>query len=134
MPIRGDYAGHEFMGIVEDVGEDVTTIKKGDRVVACFDIACGHCGQCNNKLFSECDVTNSSDAQEDLYGHRTAGLFGFSHMTGGYAGGQADFARVPFGMCTPPPPPPHPPPHTHTQDGPLCPKAACALGLFCLME
>ncbi|KAK9866928.1 hypothetical protein WJX84_008344 [Apatococcus fuscideae] len=93
---KGDIMGHEFMGIVEDVGEDVTTIKKGDRVVACFDIACGHCGQCNNKLFSECDVTNSSDAQEDLYGHRTAGLFGFSHMTGGYAGGQADFARVPF--------------------------------------
>lgn len=86
------------MGVVEEVGPDVKSIKIGDRVVACFDIACGHCGQCSNKLFSECDVTNSSDPQEDMYGHRTAGLFGFSHMTGGYAGGQADYARVPFGV------------------------------------
>ncbi|KAK9817038.1 hypothetical protein WJX72_008732 [[Myrmecia] bisecta] len=92
----GDVLGHEFMGIVEEVGPDVKSVKKGDRVVACFDIGCGHCFYCNRELFSCCDRSNPSLGQEFLYGHRTAGLHGFGHLTGGWDGGQAEYARVPF--------------------------------------
>jgi threonine dehydrogenase-like Zn-dependent dehydrogenase len=92
----GDVLGHEFMGIVEEAGPEVKHVKKGDRVVACFDIGCGCCWFCEHELFSSCDRSNPSAAQEKLYGHRTAGLHGFGHLTGGWDGGQAEYARVPF--------------------------------------
>ncbi|KAG2493252.1 hypothetical protein HYH03_008390 [Edaphochlamys debaryana] len=93
---KGDILGHEFMGIVEAVGPECTKVHVGDRVVASFDIACGECRSCSHKAYSSCDVTNPSKDQEMLYGHRTAGLFGYAHITGGYEGGQADYVRVPF--------------------------------------
>ncbi|KAG2450469.1 hypothetical protein HYH02_004970 [Chlamydomonas schloesseri] len=93
---RGDVVGHEFMGFVEEVGPEVKHVKKGDRVVACFDIACGRCRSCSRGAFSGCDVTNPSKDQEMMYGARSAGLFGYAHVTGGYEGGQADYVRVPF--------------------------------------
>lgn len=94
--ISGDVVGHEFMGIIEDVGPEVSKVKKGDRVVTCFDIGCGQCTFCKSNLFSCCDYTNSSEEEEALYGSRTAGFFGYSHLTGGYPGGQSEFVRVPF--------------------------------------
>lgn len=93
---KGDIIGHEFMGIVEDVGQRVTKLKKGDKVVVAFSIACGQCSYCQQELFSVCDRTNPSKVMENLYGHRTCGIFGYSHLTGGYDGGQAQFARVPI--------------------------------------
>lgn len=93
---KGDILGHEFMGIVEEVGPEVRAIKKGDRVVACFDIGCGLCKPCQRKDFSCCDTTNPSKEQEKLYGARTGGYYGYSHLTGGWEGGQADYVRVPF--------------------------------------
>ncbi|ETI26652.1 hypothetical protein G647_10413 [Cladophialophora carrionii CBS 160.54] len=94
---KGEILGHEFMGIVDEVGSEVTSIKKGDRVVASFQIACGKCQFCKECLTSMCDRTNSSALQEKLYGKPFAGLFGYSHFAGGFAGGQAEFVRVPFG-------------------------------------
>lgn len=94
---RGDILGHEFMGEVVDVGSGVRNLKKGDRVVVPFPIACGACFFCRQKLFSLCDNSNPNAwMQEQLYGYSTAALFGYSHMMGGYAGGQAEYARVPF--------------------------------------
>jgi len=93
---KGDVLGHEFMGIVESVGSGVKDIKVGDRVVASAVIADGICNYCKMGLFSCCDGTNPSKQMEKLYGHRTAGLFGYSHLTGGYEGGQAEFVRIPF--------------------------------------
>jgi len=93
---KGDIMGHENMGIVESVGPDVKSLKAGDRVVVAFDIACNHCTYCKKGAFSGCDNTNPSKEQEALYGHHTAGLFGYSHLTGGYPGGQAEFLRVPL--------------------------------------
>lgn len=93
---KGDILGHEFMGLVEDVGSEVTNLKIGDRVVVAAVIADGTCDFCKRGQFSLCETTNPSKEMEDLYGHRTAGLFGYSHLTGGYPGGQAEFARVPF--------------------------------------
>jgi len=93
---QGDILGHEFMGIVDDVGNEVQNLKKGDRVVVSAVITCGKCYYCKNNMFSCCDTTNPSKEMEQLYGHRTAGLFGYSHLTGGYDGGQAEFARVPL--------------------------------------
>lgn len=93
---KGDVLGHEFMGIVEEVGSEVTKVKPGDRVVASFTISCGKCGPCSRQEFSSCDTTNPSKVQEALYGHRSGGFFGYSHLCGGYEGGQADFVRVPF--------------------------------------
>jgi threonine dehydrogenase-like Zn-dependent dehydrogenase len=93
---KGDLLGHEFMGIVEDVGPEVKNFKKGDRVVAAFDLGCGACMYCKKGLYSCCDVTNTSDTQEMLYGHRTCGMHGYSALTGGYEGGQAEYARVIF--------------------------------------
>ncbi|KAL7749417.1 hypothetical protein RI367_005288 [Sorochytrium milnesiophthora] len=92
----GDIIGHEFCGIVESIGPDVKDVKVGDRVVVSAVIAEGHCNFCQEKKFSLCDRTNPSKSMEYLYGHRTAGLFGYSHLTGGYPGGQAQFARVPY--------------------------------------
>jgi len=92
----GDVIGHECMGIVESVGSEVSSLKKGDRVVVCFDIACGKCFYCKKQLFSCCETTNPNPEMESLYGHKTSGMFGYSHLTGGYEGAQAEFIRVPF--------------------------------------
>jgi len=93
---KGDIVGHEFMGIVEEVGPNVTKLQKGDRVVTCFDIGCGACNYCKHGMWSSCDTTNPSPTQESMYGHRTAGFFGYSHLLGAYDGGQADYVRVPL--------------------------------------
>lgn len=94
---KGDILGHEFCGIVDSVGSAVTKVKVGDRVVASFQIACGDCYYCKQKLSSQCERTNSNTIENAMYGGRTAGMFGYSHFTGGFAGGQAEYARVPFG-------------------------------------
>jgi threonine dehydrogenase-like Zn-dependent dehydrogenase len=94
---RGDILGHEFMGEVVEKGPGVSTLSVGDRVVVPFPIACGHCEQCQRELYSLCENSNPNAwMAEKLYGYSPAGLFGYSHMMGGYAGGQAEFARVPF--------------------------------------
>jgi threonine dehydrogenase-like Zn-dependent dehydrogenase len=93
---KGDILGHEFMGIIEDVGSGVHDFKRGDRVVASAVIACGQCEFCRKGAYSCCDATNPSQECEEMYGHRTAGIFGYSHLTGGYPGGQAEFVRVPI--------------------------------------
>ena len=93
---KGDVLGHEPMGIVVEVGSSVTKLKKGDRVVVPFVIACGHCFFCTKQLFACCDTTNPDAAKARiLMGHAPAGLFGYSHLLGGYAGGQAEYLRVP---------------------------------------
>ena len=94
---KGDILGHEFCGIVDEVGEGVTNVKKGERVVASFQIACGDCYFCKQKLSSQCEKTNSNTLENGMYGGRTAGMFGYSHFTGGFAGGQAEYVRVPCG-------------------------------------
>ncbi len=93
----GDILGHEPMGVVVEVGREVTNLKPGDRVVVPFTIACGNCFFCKKQLFSLCDVSNPNHelAQKRL-GHSPSGLFGFSHLFGGYSGGQAEYLRVPF--------------------------------------
>lgn len=94
---EGDILGHEFMGEVVEMGTDVPNLKKGDRVVVPFCIACGNCFFCQNQLTSLCDNSNpNANMAEKLYGHSAAGLFGYSHLFGGYAGGQAQYVRVPF--------------------------------------
>lgn len=94
---KGDILGHEFMGEVVDVGRDVKNLKKGDRVVVPFPIACGHCMFCEKELWSLCDNSNPNAwLMESLYGYSGSGIFGYSHLYGGYAGGQAEYARVPF--------------------------------------
>lgn len=93
---QGDILGHEYMGIVEQVGPNVKKVKVGDRVVASFQISCGTCRFCVQKLSSQCERTNSSSVANAMYGHRTAGVLGYSHFAGGYAGGQAEFVRAPF--------------------------------------
>ncbi|GAQ85860.1 Sorbitol dehydrogenase [Klebsormidium nitens] len=93
---KGDILGHEFMGIVQEVGPEVTKFKPGDKVVACFDLGCGQCFYCKRGLWSCCQVTNPSKEQEAMYGDRTAGMHGYSAMTGAYEGGQAEYARVIF--------------------------------------
>src|SRR5947208_4033880 len=94
---KGDILGHEFMGEVVDIGKGVENLKKGDRVVVPFTIACGRCYFCQKSLWSLCDNSNP-DAwiAEGMYGFTGSGLFGYSHIYGGYAGGQAEYARVPF--------------------------------------
>ncbi|KAF3914513.1 hypothetical protein AA313_de0208040 [Arthrobotrys entomopaga] len=92
----GDILGHEYMGVVEKVGPKVTKVKVGDRVVASFQISCGSCRFCTQKLSSQCERTNNSSVANAMYGHRTAGVLGYSHFAGGYAGGQAEFVRAPF--------------------------------------
>ena len=94
---RGDVLGHEFMGEVVEVGPDVSNLSVGDRVVVPFPIACGHCLQCERELYSLCENSNPNGwMAEKLYGYSPCGIFGYSHMLGGYAGGQAEYARVPF--------------------------------------
>jgi threonine dehydrogenase-like Zn-dependent dehydrogenase len=94
---RGDILGHEFMGEVVEVGRAVKNLAVGDRVVVPFPIACGNCAMCRRDLFSLCENSNpNSWMASKLWGHSPAGIFGYSHLTGGYAGGQAEFARVPF--------------------------------------
>ncbi|MGM9322200.1 zinc-dependent alcohol dehydrogenase [Deinococcus aquaticus] len=95
---KGDILGHEFMGEVVEVGRDVRKLKVGDRVVVPFNIACGACDPCRRGLFSACDNSNPNHRMaEALYGGVSGGgLFGYSHMYGGYAGGQAQYVRVPF--------------------------------------
>jgi threonine dehydrogenase-like Zn-dependent dehydrogenase len=92
----GDILGHEGVGIVEEVGQGVKSFKPGDRVAIAFCIACGDCEFCRAQKFTLCDRTNSSKLMEDLYGQRLAGIFGYSHLLGGYAGLQAEYARVPL--------------------------------------
>jgi threonine dehydrogenase-like Zn-dependent dehydrogenase len=94
---KGDILGHEFMGEALEVGPDVKQIKEGDRVVVPFPIACGRCTMCLEGLFSLCENSNpNAGMAEKVYGHSPAGIYGYSHMMGGYAGGQAEYARVPY--------------------------------------
>ena len=94
---RGDVLGHEFMGEVVEVGRGVKNLAIGDRVVVPFPIACGHCLQCEREMYSLCENTNPNAwMAEKLWGYSPCGIFGYSHMLGGYAGGQAEYVRVPF--------------------------------------
>jgi threonine dehydrogenase-like Zn-dependent dehydrogenase len=93
----GDVLGHEFMGEVVEVGSAVRNLVKGDRVVVPFPIACGHCAQCEREMYSLCENSNPNAwMAEKMWGYSPCGIFGYSHMLGGYAGGQAEYARVPF--------------------------------------
>ena len=94
---RGDVIGHEFMGEVVELGSAVKNLQVGDRVVVPFPIACGHCSQCDRELYSLCENSNPNAwMAEKMWGYSPCGIFGYSHMLGGYAGGQAEYARVPF--------------------------------------
>ncbi|KID86262.1 S-(hydroxymethyl)glutathione dehydrogenase [Metarhizium guizhouense ARSEF 977] len=94
---KGDILGHEFCGVAEFVGRQVHNVHVGKRYVASFQIACGDCFYCRKKLSSQCEKTNANAMAKAIYGGRTAGMFGYSHLTGGFAGGQAEYVRVPFG-------------------------------------
>ena len=94
---KGDILGHEFCGKVDSVGPAVKNLKPGDRVVCSFQIACGQCMYCKQKLSSQCEKTNDNTIENAMYGGRTAGMLGYSHFTGGYAGGQAEYVRVAYG-------------------------------------
>lgn len=94
---EGDILGHEFMGEVVDVGREVDNLKVGDRVVVPFPISCGRCFFCQRGLFSLCERSNpNAGMAAKLWGHSPCGIYGYSHLTGGYPGGQAEFVRVPF--------------------------------------
>lgn len=98
---RGDILGHEFMGEVVEIAHK-NGLQVGDRVVVPFPIACGHCFFCKNQLYASCDNSNpNAEALEALQGYSSAGLYGYSHLYGGYAGGQAEYVRVPFGDVGP---------------------------------
>ena len=100
--LKGDVLGHEFMGEVVETGADVRNVRVGDRVVVPFPIACGSCWSCQHQMFSVCENTNPNAwMAEKLFGHPTAGVYGYSHLTGGYPGGQAQYARVPFADVNP---------------------------------
>jgi threonine dehydrogenase-like Zn-dependent dehydrogenase len=95
--MRGDVLGHEFMGEVVEVGPAVLNLDVGDRVVVPFAIACGNCAMCERTLYSVCENSNPNwSLAEKMWGHATCGAFGYSHLTGGFAGGQAEYVRVPF--------------------------------------
>ncbi len=99
---HGDIMGHEFMGRVVEVGPGNRKLKVGDRVVVPFTICCGECDQCRRGNFSVCERSNRNrDVADKVFGHTTAGLFGYTHLTGGYAGGQAQYVRVPFADVAP---------------------------------
>ena len=94
---KGDILGHEFMGEIVEVGKAVKKVRVGDRVVVAFPIACGNCFFCQKEMYSLCENTNPNAwMAERFFGHSPAGIFGYSHLTGGFAGGQAEYARVPF--------------------------------------
>ncbi|MBN6054633.1 glutathione-dependent formaldehyde dehydrogenase [Nonomuraea sp. RK-328] len=94
---KGDVLGHEFMGEVVEVGPGVRNLRAGDRVVVPFPIACGACFACEAELYSLCENSNpNAGMAEKLMGHSPAGIFGYSHMLGGFPGGQAEYVRVPF--------------------------------------
>ncbi|MFN6515165.1 MAG: zinc-dependent alcohol dehydrogenase [Nostoc sp. CreGUA01] len=94
---KGDILGHEFMGEIVELGSAVKNLKKGDRVIVPFPISCGNCFFCQSDLWSLCDNSNPNAwLAEKLMGYSPSGIFGYSHMMGGYAGGQAEYARVPF--------------------------------------
>jgi threonine dehydrogenase-like Zn-dependent dehydrogenase len=94
---RGDILGHEFMGEVVEVGRGVSNLRPGDRVVVPFAISCGACGQCLRENYSCCENSNPNAwIPEAMMGHPVCDIFGYSHLTGGYAGGQAEYVRVPF--------------------------------------
>jgi threonine dehydrogenase-like Zn-dependent dehydrogenase len=94
---KGDILGHEFMGEVVETGPEVRELKGGDRVVVAFPISCGNCFFCRKELFSLCENSNPNAwMAQKLFGHSPAGLYGYTHMLGGFAGGQAEYARVPF--------------------------------------
>ncbi|CAL8969969.1 putative zinc-binding alcohol dehydrogenase [Rhodoplanes serenus] len=98
----GDIMGHEFMGEVVEVGAENKKLKVGDRVVVPFTICCGECDQCRRGYFSVCERSNRNKSVADkVFGHSPAGLFGYTHLTGGYPGGQAEFVRVPFADVAP---------------------------------
>ena len=93
----GDIMGHEFMGEVVEVGNENSALSIGDRIVVPFTIICGECDQCKRGNFSVCERTNrNKETADKVFGHTTAGLFGYTHLTGGYPGGQAEYVRVPF--------------------------------------
>jgi len=92
----GDILGHEFIGTVSELGSAVTGLSVGDRVVNSFVVSCGECRFCKQKLTTACERTNPSTLHETMYGSQTAGIFGYSHFVGGYAGGQAEYVRVPY--------------------------------------
>lgn len=93
----GDILGHEFMGEIVEVGSGNSGLKRGDRVVVPFAMACGSCFFCKKELFSLCDTSNpNAEIARKAMGHSPAGLFGYSHMLGGFSGGQAEYVRVPF--------------------------------------
>lgn len=94
---KGDILGHEFCGIVDQIGPGVKNIQPGKRYVAAFQITCGECFYCKQKLSSQCEKTNSNRTAKAMYGAQSAGFFGYSHFTGGFAGGQAEYVRVPLG-------------------------------------
>ncbi len=97
----GDIMGHEFMGEVVETGKENTVLRPGDRVVVPFTIFCGQCDQCLRGNFSVCERSNrNAEKASKMFGHTTAGLFGYSHITGGYPGGQAEYVRVPFADTT----------------------------------
>ncbi|WP_119303497.1 zinc-dependent alcohol dehydrogenase [Dongia deserti] len=99
---KGDVIGHEFMGEVVEVGRGNKKLKVGDRVVVPFTICCGECEQCRRGYFSVCETTNrNKELADKMFGHGTAGLFGYTHLTGGYAGGQAEYVRVPYADVAP---------------------------------
>ena len=94
---QGDIMGHEFMGEVVEVGPEVKNRRVGDRVVVAFPISCGQCFFCKKELYSLCENTNPNAwMAEKFFGHSPAGIYGYSHLTGGFAGGQAEYVRVPF--------------------------------------
>src|SRR4051812_47659288 len=95
--MTGDILGHEFMGEVVELGSEVKNLKVGDRVVVPFPISCGNCFFCEKQMYSLCENSNPNAwMAEKMWGHSPAGIFGYSHLVGGYAGGQAEYARVPF--------------------------------------
>ncbi|MEA1013521.1 zinc-dependent alcohol dehydrogenase [Sphingosinicella sp. LY1275] len=97
----GDIVGHEMMGEVVETGSSVTKLKKGDRIVVPFTINCDECEQCKRGNYSVCERSNrNKDLAAKVFGHTTAGLFGYTHLTGGYQGGQAEYLRVPFADAT----------------------------------
>src|SRR5581483_335243 len=99
---HGDVLGHEFMGEVVETGKSVKNLKRGDRVVVPFAIACGQCFFCKRQLWSLCENSNPNAwLAEKMWGHSPAGLFGYSHLLGGFAGGQSEYVRVPFGDVGP---------------------------------